>query len=337
GNTITDCGQTGIVGHLGCAFSTIEDNHIYRIGIRREFYGHEIAGIKLHAPIDVVLRRNRIHECTLGVWLDWQTQGTQVTRNLLYANNRDLFIEVSHGPYVVDHNVLASAAALENMSQGGAYVNNLIAGTVRLLPVLDRTTPYHVPHSTQVAGFDITSGGDDRWLGNLFIGGNPDEAYLAGTNPHRQAHYGLSGYAEYPASFAEFQARKDPAKGDNEAFFGLKQPVYASGNVYVGGAQPFYAETDAMVIPEVGTVRVIEAGNVVHLEIGLPPAALAARIDVVTGANLPATLLVGAPFETPDGTPIRLDTDLLGNSNPPGANYPAGPLATLASARVRVW
>ena len=84
-NTIFDCGQNGIVGHLGCVFSTIEDNHIYNIAIKREFYGYEIAGIKLHAALDVTIRHNRIHDCTLGTWLDWQTQGTRVSRNLFYA------------------------------------------------------------------------------------------------------------------------------------------------------------------------------------------------------------------------------------------------------------
>jgi hypothetical protein len=87
-NTIYDCGQNGIVGHLGCVFSTIEDNHIYRIAQKREFYGYEIGGIKLHAAIDVVIRHNRIHDCSLGTWLDWQTQGTRITRNVYYANNR---------------------------------------------------------------------------------------------------------------------------------------------------------------------------------------------------------------------------------------------------------
>ena len=107
GNTIFDCGQNGIVGHLGAVFSTIEDNHIYNIALKREFYGYEIAGIKLHAAIDVVIRHNRIHACSLGTWLDWQAQGTRVSRNVYYGNNRDLFVEVSHGPYLVEHNVLA--------------------------------------------------------------------------------------------------------------------------------------------------------------------------------------------------------------------------------------
>ena len=117
-NTIFDCGQNGIVGHLGCVFSTIEDNHIYNIAIKREFYGHEIAGIKLHAAIDVEIRHNRIHDCSLGTWLDWQAQGTRVSRNLYYRNNRDLFVEVSHGPYLVDHNVLGLARLVRVVQPG---------------------------------------------------------------------------------------------------------------------------------------------------------------------------------------------------------------------------
>ena len=125
-NTIYDCGQNGIVGHLGCVFSEIYDNHIYNIAIKREFYGHEIAGIKLHAAIDTQIYHNHIHNCSLGIWLDWEAQGTRVSRNLFYANNRDLFIEVTHGPHLVDHNILGSRYSLDNHAQGGAYVNNLL-------------------------------------------------------------------------------------------------------------------------------------------------------------------------------------------------------------------
>ncbi|MDZ7833987.1 MAG: right-handed parallel beta-helix repeat-containing protein [Alkalibacterium sp.] len=61
-NTIYDCGQNGIVGHLGCIFSEIYDNHIHHIALKREFYGHEIAGIKLHAAIDVEITNNLIDD-----------------------------------------------------------------------------------------------------------------------------------------------------------------------------------------------------------------------------------------------------------------------------------
>ena len=40
-NTIYDCGQAAIAGHMGGAFSLIENNHIYRAGARREFFGWE--------------------------------------------------------------------------------------------------------------------------------------------------------------------------------------------------------------------------------------------------------------------------------------------------------
>ena len=43
---IHDCGQTGIVGHLGGVFSLIEDNHIHHINNKQNLAGAEIGGIK---------------------------------------------------------------------------------------------------------------------------------------------------------------------------------------------------------------------------------------------------------------------------------------------------
>jgi hypothetical protein len=81
-----DCGQTGIVGHLGGVFSIIEDNHIHHINNKQNLAGAEIGGIKMHAAIDVIIRRNHFHHCTRGLWLDWQAQGTRVTQNLFHDN-----------------------------------------------------------------------------------------------------------------------------------------------------------------------------------------------------------------------------------------------------------
>ena len=39
---IHDCGQTGIVGHLGGVFSVIEDNHIHHINNKQDLAGAEI-------------------------------------------------------------------------------------------------------------------------------------------------------------------------------------------------------------------------------------------------------------------------------------------------------
>ncbi|VXC33343.1 conserved hypothetical protein [Microbacterium sp. 8M] len=339
-NTIFDCGQNGIVGHLGAVFSTIEDNHIYNIAVKREFYGYEIAGIKLHAAIDTQIVHNRIHDCTLGIWLDWQTQGTRISRNVLSGNSRDLFIEVSHGPYLVDHNVFGSRASLEVFSQGGAFVNNLVCGTVSVEPVLDRATPYHLPHSTHVAGFAPVHGGDDRFIGNLFLGGDPDVAYGATKRPGQIVTHGTSAYDAHPATFEEYlEAVADPALGDHERFLHARQPVYLRRNAYGPGAIAYAREADAVVLTEPVRIEVADEGDEVHLLAELPSSFDDANVGLVDGEELPPVRFANAHFENPDGTSVILDVDLTGTQKHGGQSYPVGPLAGLrsGSSRVRVW
>ena len=138
---------------MGCVFSQIYENHIYNIGEKHEFFGYEIAGIKLHAAIDVDIRHNNIHHSTLGLWLDWQAQGTRVSKNLFYKNNRDFMIEVTHGPCIVDHNIFASEYNFDNQAQGTAFLHNLCMGTMMIGNDPNQSTPYHFAHSTQVAGY----------------------------------------------------------------------------------------------------------------------------------------------------------------------------------------
>jgi glycosyl hydrolase family 120/parallel beta helix pectate lyase-like protein/uncharacterized protein DUF1565 len=344
-NTIYDCGQNAVVGHLGCAFSTIEDNHIYNIAIKREFYGYEIAGIKLHAALDVVIRHNRIHDCSLGTWLDWQTQGTRVSRNLYYGNSRDLFIEVSHGPHLVEHNILGSRVSLEVHSQGGAFVNNLFCGTLSMDPIVERPTPYHVPHSTQVAGYAAITGGDDRYIGNIFLGGDPAAAYGPESRRpgRREVGYGTAGYDGHPASMEDYLALvSDPTKGDHERFAKVLQPVYIRDNVYASGAKAFEAENRATVLGDGDgdvTATVLDEGTEVFLECRLPVGYEDVRVPTVSGADLERVRFVDAEFEEPDGAPAVLATDLVGAVKTPSGSYPAGPVSTLTSgvSRTRVW
>ena len=338
-NTIFDCGQNAIVGHLGCVFSTIEDNHIHDIGRKREFYGYEIGGIKLHAAIDVVIRHNRIHDCSLGTWLDWQTQGARVSRNVYYRNSRDLFVEVSHGPYLVEHNILGSAASIESFSQGGAFVHNLVCGTLWRQAVLDRPTPYHVPHSTQVAGYAAIEGGDDRFVGNVFLGGD-DEAYSATATTGANAWHGTAGYAGHPGSLDAYLAEvNDPSRGDHERFKGVLQPVYLRDNVFAGRAEPVADEAGAVALTDEVRVELVEDDEGVVLVTSLPARFDEARIALVTGADLERVRFVDADFEELDGSPAVLDVDLVGERKVPGATYPAGPIASLApgESRTRVW
>lgn len=326
-NVIYDCGQNGIVGHLGCVFSRIYNNHIYNIALKREFYGHEVAGIKLHAAIDVQIIHNRIHDCSLGTWLDWQAQGTRVSKNLYYTNSRDLFVEVSHGPYLVDHNILGSGYSLDNHAQGGAYVHNLFAGKIVRKKILNRATPYHAPHSTDVAGYAMVYGADDRLYQNLFI-----------EKKGRQT-VGTFVYDGCTASLEEYIAAVDAlVPGDLEIFEKVEQPAYIAGNAYFNGARAFERETDKLDRPDFEPgLEVEEVGGEVYLSCTLPDGFDTYLSNPHTTRSLGRVRIVDADFENPDGTPLCLDSDLLGTPVP-GSSVP-GPLAGLkaGSNRIRVW
>lgn len=325
-NTIYDCGQNGIVGHLGCIFSEVHHNHIYNIALKREFWGHEIAGIKFHGAIDVQIHHNRIHDCSLGIWCDWQTQGTRISKNLLYHNNRDLFVEVSHGPYLVDHNILASEYSLDNASQGGAYINNLIAGKMNHWKVLNRSTQYHLPHSTKIAGFSLIYGGDDRFFNNIFIGAPGLEGV------------GTYHYRNYTTSLEEYIEKVHRNPGDVEEFEKVEQPVYISDNAYLGGAEPFEREVSKIVDKSFqANLQIIEDGDNVYLSCELPEGFENFQCRLHSTQTLKRVRIVDAEFERPDGSELILDSDYLDQQKRDRSSL--GPISLLKAGKnyIRIW
>jgi hypothetical protein len=87
------------------------------------------------------------------------------------------------------------------------------------------------------------------------------------------------------------------------------------------------------------SVEVLEEGDAVYLQTQLPEDFDRARVGVVTGADLGRVRFVDADYEQRDGTPVVIDTDLIGERKEHGRRYPAGPIGALApgTARVRVW
>ena len=84
--------------------------------------------------------------------MDWMAQGTRITANLCYDNSTDdLFVEVDHGPFLVDNNLFLSDISLRDWSEGGAYAHNLLTGRIHSRPELRRSTPFHHAHSTALA------------------------------------------------------------------------------------------------------------------------------------------------------------------------------------------
>jgi alpha-N-arabinofuranosidase len=173
-NTVTHCEQAGIVGSLGCIFSTVEGNEFRHIHTHKLFSGAETAAIKFHAPIDMLIKDNLVSQSGgYGLlWLDWMAQGTRVSGNLFYNNlDPNVFMEVNHGPYLLDHNIFLGSD-FKNWSQGGAYCYNILPGAITVSPQT-RQTPYHRPHTTEVLGLSSIAGGDDRYLNNLMTQPDP--------------------------------------------------------------------------------------------------------------------------------------------------------------------
>jgi hypothetical protein len=322
-NVIFNCEQTGICGSLGAVFSRITDNHIYNIWTKRQFAGAEIAGIKLHAPIDVLIQRNRIHHAARGLWMDWMTQGTRISGNLCYENTTDdLFVEVNHGPFVVDNNIFLSEISVQDWSQGGAFVHNLLAGKIVTRPEPNRSTPYHQAHSTQLAGLSTTKGGDHRYYNNVLVGATSAAAVAA------------------PAAAAKDTKRPGRAIG-----FGLwvydssELPLQTAGNVYANDARPYKGEQNPLTVGAVlARPRVVEDAGGVFLHLEMISELRTAATSRVTTGRLGNAIISGLPFENPDGSPLNVDTDYFGRRR--DATRPsAGPFEQSVSGatKLKVW
>lgn len=325
-NVIHHCGQNGIVGHMGCTFSTIEHNHICEIVTKYEYFGYEIAAIKCHAAVDTIIRGNCIHDNFLGIWLDWEAQGTRVTGNVLFRNDRDFMVEVTHGPCLVDNNIFDSDYAMDNAAQGTAFVHNLICGFSRHVRVMERATPYHFPHTTQVAGCIFVYGGDDRLYNNLFAGQSEvPEKFIAGC-----CGYDFCNTAEDYHCLLAAEGNTDEAK-----FAKVMQPVYLGGNVYCGSARPFRAEQAPNVLKAAMPVRVTMEDSRAVLHIHLPEEALCAGVPIST-QSLGMPRVTEAPFDNPDGTPVDFVPDMLGVCR---TDVQPGPIAGLRAGEntIVVW
>ena len=362
-NTIHDCEQAGIVGHLGGVFCLIENNHIYGIQMKRQFSGAETGGIKLHAAIDTTIRENVIHDCYRGLWLDWQAQGTHITRNIFFNNSQeDLFVEVTHGPYLADHNLFLSRFNYREMAQGGAFVHNLFIGKLAITREINRYTPYHFPHETEILGVQTISGGDTRWYNNLFIGDKDvdlpvekcvlwNETPLSQFPPEvadRMPSYvrkpiGTGQYDEYPGEndpkpwAAVVRRRPGDTTGGGGAVFTdvMFLPVTIKHNVYLKGAKPCIKEPDPVVSPECGVeVEVDEKNLKVKVKIADPSKLLCPTSEIITTEILGKSHHAEMFYEEKDGTPYILDKDILDNKR--SAKPVAGPFEASGGGSVTI-
>ena len=222
-----------------------------------------------------------------------------------------MFVEVNHGPFVVDNNLFLSAVSLLDMSEGGAYAHNLFTGKIISRPEPGRDTPYHPAHTTALAGLVNIKGSDNRFHNNIFVG----QGESAKREPKQAAGFGLWVY----------DARE--------------LPLQTSGNVYYNGAQPYARETNH--VAQLGInpkIKVVEEGGKITLHLNLGSGLEQVTTPLVTSELLGKAKIPGLPYENADGSPLKIDSDYFGKKRNE-RNPTTGPFEALGAEprTLKIW
>lgn len=175
-NVIRRCGQAGIAGQKGATRSLITGNLIEETNYRREFGGWETAAIKFHQSVDTVISDNLIRgvyhqqQGAFGIWIDFGNQGIRISRNIIYDTEAaTVFLEMNHGPILVDNNVLIGQPVRSN-SEATVFAHNLFVDCgYDYTPDTNRRSRYYKPHTREVVGRKTGTAQDDKWFNNIFV------------------------------------------------------------------------------------------------------------------------------------------------------------------------
>ncbi len=175
-NVIRRCGQAGIAGQKGATRSLICGNFIEDTNYRREFGGWETAAIKFHNSVDTVISGNLIRgvyrqeQGAFGIWIDFGNQGIRITRNIIYNTEAaTVFLEMNHGPILVDSNILVGQAIRSN-SEATVFAHNMFVDCgYDYSPDTQRRSEYYQPHTTKIIGRKTGTAQDDKWFNNIFV------------------------------------------------------------------------------------------------------------------------------------------------------------------------
>lgn len=175
-NVIRRCGQAGIAGQKGATRSLIAENLVEDTDYRKEFGGWETAAIKFHESVDTLIRGNLIRGVyhqgfgAFGIWMDWANQGTRISGNIIYNTQAaSVFLEMDHGPILVDNNVLIGQGVRSN-SEGSVFAHNLLVDCkFEMVSDTQRASQYYQPHTRKVVALKHGIPADDKWFNNMFI------------------------------------------------------------------------------------------------------------------------------------------------------------------------
>lgn len=192
---------------------------------------------------------------------------------------------------------------------------------------MNRATPYHLAHSTDVSGYTFMYGADDRFYNNIFVGkpGKESEIFV----------YGTAGFKDGPISFEEYIdaiTEATAGHGNTQAYPNVRQPLYTGGNVYLNGAEPSKREecVKSSVNPE---VTIIEQDGNVYLEMNITKELTESHTQIVNSELLGTVRLVEETYQTSDGEEVIIDRDYFGEKR---SNQPIpGPFENVENGKMK--
>ena len=200
-----------------------------------------------------------------------------------------MFIEVNHGPLLIDNNIFLSPNSIRNLSGGTAFVHNLFIG-LDVPETNPRVTPYFKEHSTDLVDIKLIAHGDDHYYNNIFMSYNDNPSWPERMGQKKEGNFfGLEAY-------------------NHDKF-----PIYAEGNVYVDKAKAFEAEVNALENPNFETLfKILKKPEGVYLKIKMDKNWLTKKRRLVTSNMLGKAKIPDLPFVQADGSPYYLDEDYFG-------------------------
>jgi len=145
-----------------------------------------------------------------------------------------IFLEMDHGPTLVDNNVLIGRAVRSN-SEATIFAHNLFVDCgYDYSPDTGRRSEYFTPHTTRIVGRKTGTAQDDLWFNNLFV---------------RQ---GLNGVKSAPGYRSDYNLFLEGAK---PSAFGDEHSVVAPAATGLAvqdnprGATITFSVTDAALVP----------------------------------------------------------------------------------------
>jgi len=285
-NIIKRCGQTSIYGCYGAVGCIIEGNVISETNYRNEWFGSNQAAIKILFPIDVVIRNNliigtpKVRNGTRGIWLDWGSQNTRVTGNVICDFNTSgegLKLEVNFGPLIVDNNVIVRSKVMEE-GDGTLMVHNLFYDCrFNFSASPKRIVPYYKPHSTTRSGKTGPTLRHERIFNNVIIGG-------------------------------EGFARKGLIRNNADA-----SGFTVNNNVYLAGAGKFPDQDSGSVVDAATAEAEFKRDDKsATISYKLPAAVFDAKYQLITSKLMGKVPRADMFMEHPDGKPLNITSDFYG-------------------------